>query len=70
MEIKSMTNIKLAEALKAVFEKDASIRRRSWNKIHLVSMKDGSLAILFEDGEHHPWIISDEDIKADDWEIL
>ena len=65
-----MTNIKLAEALKAVFEQDASIRRKSWDKVSLVSMKNGILTILLEDGENHPWTISDEDIKADDWEIL
>lgn len=65
-----MTNIKLVEALKAVFEKDASIRRKSWGKVDLVSMKNGSLTILLDDGENHPWIISDTDIKADDWEIV
>lgn len=70
MEIKSMINIKLAEALKAVFEKDASIRRRSWDKVSLVSMKSGILTILLEDGENHPWTISEEDVKASDWEIL
>ena len=70
METKSTTNIKLAEALKEVFEKDASIRRKSWDKVHLVSMKNGTLTILLEDGENHPWTISDEDVKAEDWEIL
>ncbi len=67
---KSTTNIKLAEALKAVFEHDAIVRRKYWDKVNVVSMKDGTLTILSDDGESHPWIISDEDVKADDWEVL
>ena len=70
MGTKSTTNIKLTEALKLVFEKNATIRRKAWDKVSLVSMKNGLLTILLEDGENHPWSISDEDIKADDWEII
>lgn len=65
-----MTNVKLSEAIKAVFENDATIRRKSWDKVNMVAMSNGTLCILFEDGELHPWTISDVDINADDWEIL
>lgn len=63
-------NLKLSEAIKAAFENNASIRRQSWDKVNLVAMRNGKLCIVLEDGELHPWEISDIDVKADDWEIL
>lgn len=65
-----MTNVKLSEALKAVFETDANIRRKSWDKVNLVCMSNGTLSILLDDGELHPWSITDIDVNADDWEIV
>ena len=70
MAKKSTTDLKLADALKAVFEKNGSIRRKSWDKVYLVSVREGMLTILLEDGENHPWTISLEDIEARDWEIM
>ena len=70
MRKKLAAGIKLAKALKAVFEDGAAIKRKIWGNAESVSMNNGILSILLTDGMNHPWTISDEDAQANDWEIL
>ena len=58
----------LAQALEAVLERGAEARRESWPQPYLVSMTEGALTILKEDGENHPWNITVADITKD-WEV-
>lgn len=62
--------MKLSEALNPAFEKNASIRRKSWGKAYLALVHDNVLSILMESGEFLPWTITITDIRADDWEVV
>ena len=69
MAIKSK-NMKLAEALKNVFEEDQKIRREIWDTVNFVGMRDGTLSIFLADGEYHGWTITTEDVDVIDWILL
>ncbi len=69
MAIKSK-NMKLAEALKNVFEEDQKIRREIWDTVNFVGMRDGTLSIFLADGEYNGWTITTEDVDAIDWILL
>lgn len=58
----------LGEALDAVLA-GSKISRDSWPDEVSVSLQDRILTIKNETGLHS-WIISEEDLKATDWEIL
>jgi hypothetical protein len=62
--------MKLAEALKHVFEDGQKIRRTGWPIIIFVSINDGTLRIFQPDGEYHDWLITAADIVSTDWIIL
>ncbi len=68
--------MKILPALRIVFEQDGKIRRDVWeDKQVYVSMHPNetgipTLSIYLEDKKHHPLILSDGDIEADDWHIM
>jgi hypothetical protein len=60
-----------AEALAAVFKDNDCITRREWRNRELYGcLEDDKLYIRLADGLLHPWIISESDFFADDWEII
>ena len=63
--------MKLHEALQTNLEDGLNgIRRKEWENVNdYVCIKDGLLSIYTEAKFHH-WIISIEDLEADDWEVI
>ena len=65
-----------SDALNAVFNDNARIRRHIWNSSIYCLLDDEKLCIHghasqgADDGKNHPWVISSEDYFADDWEVM
>lgn len=47
-----------------------SVRRRIWPEGCHVRMVEGRLSVALEDGKYRHWIISEEDLRAEDWETV
>lgn len=67
--------MKLPDALHEVFNSSARIRRLAWPASTYVSLVEAKLCITggqtTEDHElPHPWVITDEDWFAGDWEVV
>lgn len=67
--------MRFSEALGIVFNSPARIRRPAWPTSTYVSLVEAKLCITggqtTEDHDMpHPWIITDEDWFADDWEVV
>jgi hypothetical protein len=60
-------------ALAAVFKEGDRVTRRSWNSRSVyVTLEDGQLCIkgFPDDGQWHPWVITESDFFSEDWEIV
>lgn len=60
-------------ALAAAFHDNDRVTRRHWNNRSIyAALEDGMLMIkgFPDDGLWHPWMISEQDFFADDWEIV
>jgi hypothetical protein len=65
------------EALSAVFNDSDRVTRAHWNSRAIyVELVDSQLCIVGfiasgkNDGLPHPWIVTDQDYFADDWEVI
>lgn len=59
------------DALNAVFKDSERIRRRSWVSRQVYGVLDeGKLYLHEDDGLLHPWLLTEQDYFAEDWEIL
>jgi hypothetical protein len=61
------------DALAAVFKDNDRITRRVWtNRSVYAALEDGQLSIkgFPDDGLWHPWVITESDFFADDWEVV
>lgn len=57
-------------AIKEVKE-GKKVRRASWeDKKANITMSAGVMSLKKEDGNYHPWMISEPDIYAQDWEVV
>jgi len=66
-----------SDALSSVFNDSDRITRTVWNNRNIyVEMVDAQLCIVGfvatgeDDGLPHPWVITEQDYFADDWEVL
>jgi len=63
-------------ALAHVFDSNARIRRSHWLSTIFVGLEDGRLCIKGyssvgpDDGRWHPWVVTESDYFADDWEVV
>ena len=64
------------ETLRAIFDHNSHARRRLWSSRIFVGLEEGRLCIKGysssgpDDGLWHPWVITEEDYFASDWEIV
>jgi len=64
------------EILTAIFNDSKHARRRLWSTRIFVGLEEGRLCIKGysssgpDDGLWHPWVITEEDYFASDWEII
>lgn len=57
-----------AEAMRAVMD-GMSVRRRAWDDAHcIIRLRLGLIEIMLNH-TWRPWLISDVDVKAKDWEL-
>lgn len=67
--------MKFSEALAAVFDDSARITRRKWNNRAIYCYVEQSQLCIRgfnREGDTlpHPWVITDEDFYATDWEAV
>lgn len=65
------------QALSAVFNDSDRVTRQTWNNRSIyLSLVDYQLCITGfsssgkDDGLPHPWIVTEQDYFADDWEVV
>lgn len=64
------------DALAAVFNDAHRIRRRIWSSRVMVGVEGFQLCIKGfsssgpDDGLWHPWVVTESDFFADDWEVM
>lgn len=64
------------ETLSAIFNDNARARRRIWSSRVFVGLEGGILSIKGfcstgpDDGKWHPWVVTESDFYADDWEVV
>lgn len=64
------------EILTAIFDRNLHARRCLWSTRIFVGLEEGRLCIKGfsssgpDDGLWHPWVITEEDYFAGDWEIV
>lgn len=64
------------EILTAIFDRNLRARRRLWSTRIFVGLEEGRLCIKGysssgpDDGLWHPWVITEEDYYAGDWEVV
>lgn len=64
-----VTGLGLGQAMENVLA-GWSIRRPSWPEGCHVRMVEGRLSVALEDAKYRHWIISEEDLRAEDWETV
>ena len=67
--IKSGERMEFLIALSEIMEQHEKITRQAWPVNTYVALENKVLSI-FTGGELHSWIISEEDLRADDWVIV
>lgn len=63
----------LTEVLNSVFRDNERIHRTSWNRHDAYcALEGGQLSIwgVPADGKWHPWVVTEADYFASDWEIV
>lgn len=64
------------ETLSTIFDSNSCARRRLWSTRIFVGLEEGKLCIKGyssagpDDGKWHPWVITEEDYFAEDWEVV
>jgi hypothetical protein len=69
--------VNFSEALSAVFNDGDRVTRAHWNNRRIyVDTVDAQLVIIgfasagTDDGLPHPWVVTEQDYFADDWEVV
>lgn len=63
----------LTEALNAVFRDNERIHRTSWKTRDVYCALEGGQLCIWgvpADGKWHPWVVTEADYFANDWEAL
>jgi hypothetical protein len=68
--------VTFTETLSTIFDSNSCARRRLWSTRIFVGLEEGKLCIKGyssagpDDGKWHPWVITEEDYFAEDWEVV
>jgi hypothetical protein len=74
--VKEGKKMDFGDVLKAIRRDGFIVRRPRWQDgqglgiICLPPLEDGRLSLIFSDGEYTPWIPSNADLLAEDWEVV
>ncbi len=65
------------DALSAIFDDNDRVTRRAWNNRQIYCLLDDSKLCIKgfvsegrDDGLNHPWVVTEQDYFADDWEVI
>ena len=65
------------QALSAIFDDSARVTRRTWNnrRVYCSAVEQQLCITGFsssepDDGKPHPWVVTESDYYADDWEVV